>query len=46
MGKEKMKYRRRGEEIEEIKEKDIPEPESYPTHPSISLNPDETSIPC
>jgi hypothetical protein len=33
--------RRRGER----EEKDIPEPASYPTHPSISLNPDETSIP-
>jgi hypothetical protein len=25
--------------------RNIPEPESYPTHPSISLNPDEISIP-
>jgi hypothetical protein len=34
----KWKRRKRGR-------KDIPEPESYPTHPSISLNPDEISIP-
>jgi hypothetical protein len=27
------------------KKRGIPEPESYPTHPSISLNPDEISIP-
>jgi hypothetical protein len=42
------KYEGKREEKKKRKEdeqKDIPEPESYPTHPSISLNPDEISIP-
>lgn len=30
---------------EEMEKKDIPEPKSYPTHPSISSNPDEISVP-
>jgi hypothetical protein len=37
--------KRRKKTKKEKKEKNIPEPESYPTHPSISLNPDEISIP-